>query len=49
MVARLLFLAAVAAVGVGLAYWIHVGAGLAAAGILVAVDAWMPTPGADRR
>lgn len=49
MVARLLFLAAVAAVGVGLALWIHLGAGLTAAGMLVALDVWMPTPGADRR
>lgn len=42
MVERAVFLAAVAAVGVGLGLWVHLGAGLIGAGALVLLDFWVP-------
>lgn len=44
MVERAVFLAAVAAVGVGLSLWVHVGAGLIGAGGIVVLDCWLPSP-----
>jgi hypothetical protein len=44
MVERAVFLAAVAAVGVGLGLWVHLGAGLIGAGALVVLDCWLPAP-----
>jgi hypothetical protein len=44
MLERVVFLAAVAAVGVGLGLWVHLGAGLIGAGALVVLDCWLPAP-----